>query len=63
MNYTFHNRGSITAFNPNKRLFEQGGITMLDFHRELVREAGRRDVFILDHKGREVGGPLLAKVA
>lgn len=63
MNYTFHNRGSIVSFNPNKRMFENGGITMLDYHMELVRDAGRRDVFILDHKGREVGAPLYAKVA
>ncbi len=51
MNYTFHNRGSVTSFNPQKK---SGNITLLDLHMDLVRDAGRRDVYILDNKGREV---------
>lgn len=50
--YTFHNAGTRTAFNPNQQV--AGGGTMLDIHVELVNAANRRDVYIIDHKGRDV---------
>jgi hypothetical protein len=54
--YTFHNRGTVTSFNPDKKTKDDDGktITLLEFHKELVRTSGKRDVFILNHKGREV---------
>lgn len=60
--YTFHNRGTSTSFTPNKITTGADGnrITMLEFHQELVREAGRRDVYIMDHKGREVDCVIIA---
>lgn len=56
MKYTFHNMGTVTSFAPNKMTFgsDGGRMSMLDFHKELVREAARRDVYIMDHKGRDV---------
>ena len=55
MNYTFHNGGSVTSFNPKKRLYiGTVAVNALDMHAELVRDAGRPDVFILDNKGRYV---------
>jgi hypothetical protein len=51
MKYTFHNGGTVTSFTPNKK---SGSSTLLDIHKELVTEAGRRDVYIMDHRGREV---------
>lgn len=55
MNYTFYNQGVPTPFNPDKKTTVLGQtMTMLDLHKDLVRSAGRRDVFITDHKGRDV---------
>lgn len=54
--FTLHNSGTITSFNPDKTIIGLDGkpVSMLEFNKELVRNSGRRDVFILDHKGREV---------
>lgn len=54
--FTFHNRGSITPFNPKQQTKDASGnpVTMLEFHMELVREADRRDVYIVNHKGKDV---------
>lgn len=56
MKYTFHNRGTVTSFIPDKLVADSTGkrIPALEVHKELVREAGRRDVYIMDHKGRDV---------
>lgn len=56
MKYTFHNRGSVTSFIPDKLTKDNAGnrITTLELHKELVRDANRRDVYIMDHKGRDV---------
>lgn len=56
MNYAFFNAGSITSFNPDKKTTDASGnrVTLLDLHKEMVRDAGRKDVYILNHKGREV---------
>ena len=56
MKYTFHNRGSVTFFIPDKATTDNAGnrICPLELHKELVRVANRRDVFIMDNKGREV---------
>ena len=56
MKYTFHNMGTVTSFAPNKTTFGDNGarMSMLDFHKELVRQSGRKDVYIMDHKGRDV---------
>lgn len=60
--FTFHNRGSVTAFNPEKATLDSAGdrVTTLELHKELVRDANRRDVYIMDHKGREVESRELA---
>lgn len=64
MNYTFYNRGVPTPFNPDKKTTALGQpMTMLELHKELVRSAGRRDVFITDHKGRDVDCSLPSAVA
>lgn len=54
--YTFYNRGSVTQFNPDRKVKAPDGsfTTLLELHKELVRDAGRRDVYITNHKGREV---------
>lgn len=56
MKYTFHNRGTVTSFIPDKLATGADGKrnSLLDIHKDLVREAGRRDVYIMDHKGRDV---------
>ena len=61
MKYTFYNRGSVTSFNPVKMTYGTDGkpVSMLEFHKELVRDANRRDVYITDQKGREVAVSLL----
>ena len=65
--FTFHSGGSVTPFNPDKRTTDGQGTTLssLEFHKGMVRDAGRRDVYILDHKGREVecNPSLTSKVA
>jgi hypothetical protein len=64
MNYTYFNRGVPTPFNPDKKTTVLGQtMTTLELHKDLVREAGRRDVYILDHKGREVDCSLPVAVA
>lgn len=54
--FTFHSGGTATPFNPDKRTNDGQGTTLsaLEFHKGIVRDSGRRDVYILDHKGREV---------
>lgn len=54
--YTFHNKGTISSFIPNKRVMgdDNRPTTALNFHLHLVEEADRHDVFILDRNGREV---------
>lgn len=56
MNFTLFNGGSITSFNPDKKTTDAAGnrVTMLELNKEFVRESGRKDVYILNHKGREV---------
>lgn len=56
MKYTFHNSGTVTSFTPDKLTKDNAGnrVTTLELHKELVREANRRDVYIMDHKGRDV---------
>lgn len=56
MNYTFANGGSYTTFTPDKKTKDANGnaITLLDLHKQLVRDANRHDVYIMDHKGRIV---------
>lgn len=49
--YTYHNTGSISVFNPQARIGDQ---TELDFYLDIVAKANRPDVFILNHKGKEV---------
>lgn len=49
--FTFHNSGSITTFNPSR---DMGGEKALDFYKGLVSTSGRKDVYIVDHKGRDV---------
>lgn len=54
--FTFHNRGSVTPFNPTRKVKGPDGssTTLLDVNKELVREAARPDVYIINSKGREV---------
>lgn len=54
--YTFSNRGTLTTFNPKKVVMAPSGdrTTALAFYEDMVRDAERRDVYITDHKGREV---------
>ena len=55
MLYTFYNQGSISSFNPDKLIVgPKGRQTTLEFHLDIVRESQRRDVYIVDHRGREV---------
>lgn len=55
MLYTFYNQGSISTFNPDKMIVvPTGRQTNLEFHLEIVRDAHRRDVYIMDNKGREL---------
>ncbi len=56
MKYTFHNRGSVTSFTPDKLTKDNAGnrISTIDLHKELVRDANRPDVYIMDQKGRDV---------
>jgi hypothetical protein len=56
MKFTFHNRGTVTSFTPDKLTKDNAGnrITTLELHKELVRDANRRDVYIMDQKGRDV---------
>ena len=56
MNFTFHNNGTITSFNPNKMTKDSSGkrILCIDLHKELVRAANKRSVYIMDQKGRDV---------
>ena len=49
--FTFHNSGTSISFVPTR---ESNGETLLAFYQDLVRTAGRRDVYIMDNKGREV---------
>lgn len=54
--YTYHSAGTVTPFNPDSSVKGPDGAVAkaLDIHLELVEQADRRDVYILDHKGREV---------
>lgn len=64
MNYTFFNQGVTTPFNPHKKTTVLGQtMTTLELHQDLVRAAGRRDVYILDNKGMEVDCKPVAKAA
>jgi hypothetical protein len=59
-NYLFANNGTHYAFNPLKEVHLPEGktVSLLDYHKELVRwwnkRAGNRSVYILDNRGREV---------
>ena len=61
MNYTFFNQGTVTTFNPEKKTTGRDGssISLLEFHQQLVAESGRKDVYILNQKGKEVPCPSL----
>lgn len=53
--YTYVNQGNYHAFNPSHVTSNKGQkITLLDLHKELVKQANRKDVYLLDAKGREV---------
>jgi hypothetical protein len=54
--FTFHNQGTIAFFNPGKKSTDSRGnvTTLLELHKELVRNASRKDVYILNNRGREV---------
>lgn len=64
MTFIYYNRGVPTPFNPEKKVTILGQtMTALELHKDLVRSAARRDVFITDHKGREVDCSLIEKAA
>lgn len=54
--FIFYNRGSITPFSPNQKVKGPDGnmTTLLEFHKQLVIDADRRDVYLTNHKGKEV---------
>lgn len=53
--YTFFNQGTTSFFRPEKRVtLNSKPVSNLELHIDLVNQAQRRDVYILDHKGREV---------
>ena len=73
MRYTFFNGGTRTEFRPTRVARDRWGqevlkpdgtkMTMLEFYVEMVETSERRDVYILDDKGREVTIQKLQKVA
>lgn len=53
--FIFFNMGTPLPFNGNQNLELDGNkIPALEYYKELVKAENRRDVYILDHKGREV---------
>jgi len=55
--YSFHNRGTIYFFNPEKTAYDirvQKKQTALEFHTKLVRDADDPAVFILDDHGNMI---------
>lgn len=62
MKYAFFNRGTITFFDPKHKARTADGrtISKLELHMEMVQESERLDVYITDHKGRDVSVEAMA---
>lgn len=59
MKYTFCNTGNYFQFDPAEKIFpytNKPSVVNLDYYKELVRQAKKKSVYIMDETGKIIEG-------